>query len=164
MSLAFQKGLMARYRLSPADLARTRHPLQTEITSATVVGLEEVAVLLYLRGFTKPLAISDAQCQLLTHWTGTSDIHQWVGYVMELQVELIEGRPTIGIRFSGKDEKKQRSRALSWRKTSLAIPSQERTSNMGVITMFLVLLLALVLVFLLDNSEAFWQVIERLTE
>ncbi len=135
-----------RYRLQTKDLGRAR--VQVTIQNVSWQGVERLQPLLHLREFPqKRLLLDQWQVQSLIEIVGSALAHDWIGHTIMIAVEHGVDEPVIVLRALKTDS----APPLQWR-PPIHLSSQWRT-----LLLALVLALLFALVFLLDNSDAFWQ-------
>lgn len=134
------------YRLQVKDLGRAR--VQVTIQNVSWQGVERLQPLLHLREFPrKRLLLNQWQVQSLIEIVGSALAHDWIGHTVTIGVEHGDHEPIIVIRALTDTTPPQRA----WQ-PGFAVPAQWRT-----FLLVLVLVVLFALVFLLDNSDAFWQ-------
>ena len=149
-----------KYRLAPTDLPRGQ--TDVHITSVAVVGLERLTLLLYLDRFAKPLAISGEQAKsltvALTQATGSLTFQNWVGHIVTLQTVTIDDEQIIVATPVLDAAAHPQPRTPRLATFTAALPS---SSVLTPIVLIIVLVLALLTVFWIENSETLGQLFTR---
>ncbi len=141
------------YRLGPKDVGRGQ--VQVTIQNVSWQGVERLQPLLHLREFPrKRLLLDQWQVQSLIEIVGSSLDQDWIGHMVILAVEHGVNEPTIVFRPIANQRASASPSslpALPWR-PRVQLSAQGRT-----LLLALILALLFALVFLLDNSDALWQ-------
>lgn len=141
---------IAKYRLAPRDVPRK--PVEAKITKVTVVGLEQLTVLLSLDRFAKPLTIDQAQIQRLTDVTGSATFQDWVGYTVSLHRSSADGIDSIAVEPLLARPPDSTSHPHTPR-LSARLAESPSSSTFTLIILLLVLGFALAVVFAVENSS-----------
>lgn len=137
------------YRLQPRDVGRGQ--VQVTIQNVSWQGVERLQPLLHLREFPrKRLLLNQWQVQSLIEIVGSSLDQDWIGHRIVLSVEHGVHEPTIVFYPATTPGGASRS-ALPWQ------PRLQFSAQVRTLLLLFVLGLVFALVFLLDNSDAFWQ-------
>ncbi len=139
----------AHYRLQPKDVGRGQ--VQVTIQNVSWQGVERLQPLLHLREFPqKRLLLNPWQVQNLIEIVGSALDRDWIGHTIILSVEHGIDEPVIVFHAVARTSIPG-VLSIPWQ-PRLHIPAQWRT-----LLLVLVLALLFALVFLLDNSDTFWQ-------
>ena len=151
-----------KYRLAPTDLPRGQTDVY--ITSVAVVGLERLTLLFYLDRFAKPLAISGEQAKsltvALTQATGRSTFQNWVGHIVTLQTVTVDDEQII-VATPVLDAAAQPQPQPRTPRLATFTAASHRSSVLTAIVLVIVLVLALLAVFWIENSETLGQLFTR---
>ena len=149
-----------RYRLQPADIGQ--RVLRLTINNISVQGVEDLRPVLHFAEFpTKRLVLDSDQRRALIQMTGSVLFADWVGHQVDLstgmgsvvhddQGEIAQEQPVIVLGAPGQVKAGRRANVGS-------------VSTSGRWTSWLllfVILLAFAAAYLLENSDALWQLLE----
>ena len=137
-----------RYRLAPTDVGNGR---RVTICNVSLQGVEASRPVLHLAEFpTKRLVLERTHCQALTRLVGSALFTDWVGYQIDLHVTMDEPCPLIVIGSSPPQRHRRAGRKLG----------NVRGRGLSIV-LIVIVILAFVAVYLLENSDTLWRLLQN---
>lgn len=142
-------AITSAYRLQPDDLPVGQH-LAT-IRGVTTQGVETLTPLAHIEGLTLPLALAPEDVDALVRMSGSPFASDWVGRKVELRVVRVDGQRIVRLYAPG---------AAGPPIDRPPRPAPRRRGLRTALGFVLILALALLAVYLVEQGPALWTLLQ----
>ncbi len=137
------------YRLQPDDLPNGFYT--GKIHAITTQGVETVTPLVHLEGLARPLALDAEDVATLVRMSGSPFTSEWIGRTVEARAVRIDGQRVVRLYAPG---------AATLPIDRPAAPAPRRRGLRTVVGFLLILVLALLAVYLVEQGPALWTLLQ----
>lgn len=142
-------AITAAYRLQPDDLPEGLYT--GRVHAITTQGVEALTPLAHLEGLTKPLALGAEDVATLMRVSGSPFTSDWIGARVDVRVVRIDGRRVVRLYAPGESAPPVDRPAR---------PKPRRRGLRSALGFVLILALALLAVYLVEQGPALWTLLQ----
>ncbi len=142
-------AITTAYRLQPDDLPEGLHT--GKIHAITTQGVEALTPLAHLEGLTKPLALAAGDVATLMRVSGSPFTSDWIGVKVDVRVVRMDDRRVVRLYAPGEPAPPVDRPAR---------PKPRRRGFRSALGIVLILTLALLAVYLVEQGPALWTLLQ----